>query len=70
MFRYGSLEWHTPYFAGGKPHGPATAGVNARNKLGRDVGFNVSNDPANFIDFELASMSNVGVPGLFVYSLN
>lgn len=76
MFRYRSLQWHTPYLIGrgGKPHGPATAGVNARYYAGytpgKFAGFNVDNDPLSIIDHRLVSMSNVGVPGLFVYPLN
>ena len=71
MFRYKSLQWHTPYIlgTGSKPHGPATAGVNARDVQDRLVGFNVSNDPNSIINLRLESMSNVGVPGLFVYPL-
>ena len=64
MFRYKSLEWHTSYI-GSKLHGPASVGVNFGLKK---TGFNVANDPV--LDLQLASTSNVGVPGLFVYSLN
>jgi hypothetical protein len=78
MFRYRSLQWHTPYLIGrsGKPHGPATAGVNAYYSAGDQytrgefAGFNVDNDPLSIIDHQLVFKSNVGVPGLFVYPLN
>ena len=66
MFRYESLQWHTPYISRGKPHGPATAGINIRKR----VGFNVDNDPASITEYRLVAMSNVDVPGLFVYALN
>lgn len=74
MFCYKSLQWHTPYISGGKPHGPATAGVNAYYAgyytPSYFVGFNVDNDPASILEYKLVSTSNVGVPGLFVYALN
>ena len=77
MFRYKSLQWHTPYISGGKPHGPATAGVNAYAYVYDagyykfvNVGFNVDNDPASILEYKLMCTSNVGVPGLFVYALN
>lgn len=70
MFRYKSLKWQTPIGTGGKPHGPATAGVNAGNRQSDSnvAGFNVTNHSNNITD--LVSMSNVGVAGLFVYPLN
>lgn len=61
MFRYNSLEWHSPYYT----RGPATAGVNVP-----PYGFNVTDDPNDIIDFQLVSLSNVGEPGLFVYQLD
>lgn len=73
MFRYKSLKWHTPYNiigTGSKPHGPATAGVNARDRQAKVVGFNVTNDPNDITALLLVSMSNVEVAGLFVYPLN
>ena len=63
MFRYKSLQWHTS-IAG---RGPATAGVNAGDKIN---GFNVTNIPSNIENLQLVSMTNVGVPGLFVYRLD
>ena len=69
MFRYDSLQWHTPLVSG---RGPATAGVNAfyAGDYSRPVGFNVDNNPASITEYQLLSMSNVGVDGLFVYALN
>lgn len=72
MYRYKMLEWHgrlspsppqMPYME----TGPATAGVNAGD---RENGFNVTNDPDNIIDLRLVSMTNVAVPGLFIYRLD
>ena len=71
MFRYKSLEWSEPLSQPSPlPHmetGPATAGVNAGDRVN---GHNVTNDPENMINLRLVSMSNVGVPGLFIYRID
>ena len=63
MFRYKSLEWHTSSVG----RGPAAAGVNAGDGTN---GFSVTNDPNNIMNLRLVSMSNVNIPGLFVYRLD
>lgn len=72
MYRYKTLEWSGPLSStpSSLPHmetGPATAGVNAGDRVN---GYNVTNDPDNMIHLRLVSMSNVGVPGLFVYRID
>ena len=72
MYRYKILEWSGPQSLSSPqlPHmetGPATAGVNAGDRMN---GFNVTNDPDNIVHLRLVSMSNVGVPGLFIYRID
>ena len=71
MYRYKTLEWHGPVSSSPQlPHmetGPATAGVNAGDRAN---GFNVTNDPDNIVNLRLVSMSNVDVPGLFIYRID
>lgn len=64
-FLYRSLEWHTSHVV--RRRGPATAGVNAGDTFN---GFNLSNDPDDISNLRLVSMSNVNVPGLFVYQID
>jgi hypothetical protein len=72
MYLYKELQWSGPQSSTppSLPHmetGPATAGVNAGDRMN---GYNVTNDPENMINLKLVSMSNVGVPGLFIYRID
>lgn len=72
MFRYKFLQWAGPQSQAPPtlPHmetGPASAGVNAGDRVN---GFNVTNDPDNMLNLRLVSMSNVGMPGLFIYRID
>lgn len=74
MYRYKSLQWSGSQLQSSTPSslphmetGPATAGVNAGDRMN---GYNVTNDPENMIHLRLVSMSNVGVPGLFIYRID
>lgn len=63
MFRYRSLEWHTSSTG----RGPATVGVNAGDISN---GFNLTNDVDDIENLRLVSMTNVKIPGLFVYRID
>lgn len=72
MYRYKFLEWSGPLSPSSPqlPHmetGPATTGVNAGDRMN---GFNVTNDPDNIVHLRLVTMSNVRVPGLFIYRID
>ena len=65
MFRYKHLEWENSSAHSIPVRGPATAGINAGDRLN---GFNVTNNVDDIKN--LVSMTNCGVPGLFVYQVD
>ena len=70
MYRYKLLQWSKPLSPtpAPLPHmetGPATAGVNAGDRVN---GFNVTNHPENML--KLVDMSNLNIPGLFIYRID
>ena len=59
IFRYKTLQWHTS--SAGR--GPATVGGNAGDMSN---GFSLTNNPEDIESLRLVSLTNAGVPGLFV----